>query len=158
MPVQDIASGLCCLAILWALVRMRFHLRKLPELPEAGASSVRPGKVCLCMPARNEAEEIGPALDSWIAQDYPDFAIVVVDDGSTDATPALLAARVAGQPRKVQSLRNDALPPGWLGKNHALHLAAHQPAALDAEWLLFADANVRATPDLLRRVFAFLEP
>ena len=34
-------------------------------------------------------------------------------------------------------LRVDALPSGWLGKNHALHLAASQPEAREAEWLLF---------------------
>jgi hypothetical protein len=54
-------------------------------------------------------------------------------------------------------IRNDGLPPGWLGKNHALHLASMQPEALAAPWLLFADADVQAPPDLLRRAFAFLE-
>lgn len=81
----------------------------------------------------------------------------MVDDGSRDATPDLLALRAAAHPERLRVLRNDDLPEGWLGKNHALHLASSQPEALAASWLLFADADVQAAPDLLRRAFAFLD-
>ena len=135
------------------------RLRQLPALPEVvegrGAGALPP--VTLCIPARDEALEVGRALDSWLEQDYPELRVVVVDDGSRDATPALLARRLAAHPRRLSVLRNDGLPRGWLGKNHALHLASRQPEALAAPWLLFADADVRAGPGLLRRAFAFLE-
>jgi len=135
------------------------RLRQLPALPEVvegrGAGALPP--VTLCIPARDEALEVGRALDSWLEQDYPELRVVVVDDGSRDATPALLARRLAAHPRRLSVLRNDGLPRGWLGKNHALHLASRQPEALAATWLLFADADVRAGPGLLRRAFAFLE-
>ena len=157
MLLLEIATWSCGLAILAALARMRLHLAKLPRLPGAGPASSSRGKVCLCMPARDEAAEIGPALDSWLAQDCPALSILVVDDGSTDGTPGLLSDRAAVQPDRLRVLRNDVLPPGWLGKNHALHLAVQQPEARAAEWLLFVDANVHASPDLLRRAFAFLE-
>lgn len=111
----------------------------------------------LCIPARNEERELGPALDAWLAQDYPDLRIVVVDDGSTDRTPEILAERAGRHPGTLRVLRNDRLPPGWLGKNHALDLASRQPEALAADWLLFADADGQADPDLLRRAFAFLD-
>jgi hypothetical protein len=132
------------------------RLRQLPRLPESGGQGELPA-TCLCIPARNEGQEIGRALDFWLAQEHPNLRIVVVDDGSTDATPAQLATRVTGHQDRLRVLRNDQLPAGWLGKNHALHLAAATPEARDAEWLLFADADVQATPDLLRRVFALLE-
>jgi hypothetical protein len=80
-----------------------------------------------------------------------------VDDGSTDATPGILAQRAQAHPRRLRVLRNEALPLGWLGKNHALDLASRQPEALDAPWLLFADADVQAPPDLVRRAFGYLE-
>jgi glycosyltransferase involved in cell wall biosynthesis len=124
-------------------------------LPSAGAAPLPP--VTLCIPARDEERELGPALDSWLAQDYPGLRVVVVDDGSTDRTPAILAERAARHPGTLRVLRNDHLPSGWLGKNHALDLASRQPEALAADWLLFVDADAQATPDMLRRAFAFLE-
>lgn len=125
------------------------RLRELPDLPEADETPALPA-VCICIPARDEALEVGPALDSWLAQDYPGLSILVVDDGSTDPTPALLAERAARDPR-LRVLRQDTLPAGWLGKNRALHLASLQPEAAASEWLLFADADVQAHPTLLRR-------
>ncbi len=130
---------------------------KLPHLPEVAASPRSHGPVCLCIPARNEANQIGGALDSWLAQDYPDLSILVVDDGSTDGTTEILAERALQHPDRLRVIRNDRLPTGWLGKNHALHLAVQQPEALNAQWLLFVDADVHVTTDLLRRAFAFLD-
>ncbi len=129
----------------------------LPHLPEVLREPSSQGRVCLCMPARDEAGEIGSALDSWLIQDYPDLFIIVVDDGSTDGTTEILADRAGRHPERLRVLRNEALPTGWLGKNHALHLAVQEPEALKADWLLFVDADVHVTPDLLRRAFAFLD-
>lgn len=137
----------------WLLTQLR--VRRFEDLPEPGDGLDLPS-VCLCIPARNEADEVGAALDAWLAQDHPALRIVVVDDGSSDATPALLAARAAAHPQRLRVIRNDQLPPGWLGKNHALHVATSTPEAQAAEWLLFADADVRADPGLLRRSFAYL--
>ena len=134
-----------------ALVRLR-HLPGLPDRKPREQPTVT-----LCIPARDEAKDLAKALDSWLAQDHPRLSILVVDDGSTDATPAILAARAARHPDRLRVLRNDQLPPGWLGKNHALHLASRQPEALAADWLLFADADVQAPPDLVSRSLAFLE-
>lgn len=132
------------------------RLRRLPRL--AGEASLhRSPSICLCIPARNEIQEIEPALDSWLAQDYASLTILVVDDGSTDGTAELLAEHAKWRPDRLRVIRNEALPPGWLGKNHALHLATTQPEAGVADWLLFVDADVRATPDLLRRVMSHLE-
>ena len=128
------------------------NLARLEELPEDPAPSS--ASVCLCVPARNEAAEIGAALASWLAQDHAALRIVVVDDGSTDATPEILAG--FSDPR-LRVIRNDALPPGWLGKNHALHLAAETEEAKAADWLLFADADVRAAAPLLRQALARAE-
>lgn len=134
----------------------RTHFARLPHLPGPSTDIVLP-KVCLCMPARDEALEIGAALSSWLAQKYPSLRIIVVDDGSTDATAEILAPLGILHPDRLRVIRNDHLPPGWLGKNHALDLAVRQLEALEATWLLFVDADVQADPLLLRRAFAFLE-
>jgi len=143
--------------VLWVLGALltRARLRDLPSLPEAGAADPIP-PVTVCIPARNEEAGLGPALDAWLAQDLPGLRILVVDDGSTDGTPRVLAAREARDPVRLRGLRCDHLPPGWLGKNHALHLATGQPEALASPWLVLADADGVPAPDLLRRCFAFL--
>jgi hypothetical protein len=157
MGLLDLLAALSGLSVLGSLAVLRRHFDRLPRLPEAPPAAESRGSVCLCMPARNEAAAVGTALDSWLAQDYPDLRIVVVDDGSTDATPAILAERAAAHPSRLRVLRNDTLPPGWLGKNHALHLAVGTEEARAAAWLLFVDADTHASPDLLRRAFAYLD-
>lgn len=146
-------SVLGLLAWEWLVTQRR--IRRLEDLP-AEAAPGPPPRVCLCIPARDEEQEVGAALDSWLAQDHPGLRIVVVDDGSGDRTPGILAERARAHPDRLRVIRNDALPAGWLGKNHALHLATAAPEARAAEWLLFADADVQADPGLLTRTFAFL--
>ncbi|MFZ1613314.1 MAG: glycosyltransferase family 2 protein [Holophaga sp.] len=141
-------------AVEWWLTVDR--VRQMRDLREPLQGDTVP-TVCLCMPVRNEVQEVGSALDSWLQQDIPGLHIVVVDDGSTDGSAALLQAREIAFPERLRVLRNEVLPPGWLGKNHALHLAIQQPQARAAEWLLFVDADIHAQPDLLRRAFAHLE-
>lgn len=150
IPLALLAEGLALLLLTAS------RLRDLPRLPDPGREEELPS-TCLCIPARNEGQEIGPALDSWLNQAHPRLRIVVVDDGSTDGTSEQLAIRAAAHPARLRVLRNDHLPAGWLGKNHALHLATATREAQEADWLLFADADVQAAPDLLRRVFAWLE-
>ena len=153
----EAASWGTAIILIAGLVLVQRHSARLPDLPPApGPDEALPG-VCLCIPVRDEVEEVGAALDSWLAQDHPGLRILVVDDGSTDGSTDLLRLREAAHPARLRVLRNDHLPPGWLGKNHALDLASRQPEALAAEWLLFADADVQAAPDLLGRALAFAE-
>ena len=137
------------------LTLLRRHWSRLPALEEDPPLPAEPPSVCLCIPIRNEVRELPAALDSWLGQDYPDLQMVAVDDGSTDGSTEILRAREAARPDRLRVLRNDHLPPGWLGKNHALHVASEQPEARGADWLLFADGDVQASPSLLRRAMAF---
>ena len=141
--------------ILAALTFLRRHWARLPALEVDPRLPDDPPSVCLCIPVRNEVRELSAALGSWLEQDYPRLRILVVDDGSTDGSTDLLREREVTHGLRLRVLRNDHLPPGWLGKNHALHLATRQPEARSADWLLFADGDVQASPDLLRRAMAF---
>ncbi|HJV39910.1 MAG TPA: glycosyltransferase family 2 protein [Geothrix sp.] len=155
MPWIDLAAWIAATLLLAGLALLRRHWTRLPALAPDPALPADPPSVCLCIPVRNEALELPAAIDSWLAQDYPALRIVVVDDGSTDGSPEILQARAQARPDRLRVVRNDRLPPGWLGKNHALDLAVRQPEAQGAAWLLFADGDVQASPTLLRRAVAF---
>jgi hopene-associated glycosyltransferase HpnB len=94
-------------------------------------------RVVAVIPARNEAAVIGRALESLRTQT---LAIVVVDDGSEDATAE--RAKAAG----VQVLRAPAPPPGWTGKLWALSLGVEEALKFDPDYLLFTDADIRHDP------------
>jgi len=155
MTWLDVTSWATGSLVLLALALLRRHWQRLPALAEAPAPTAESPAVCLCIPVRNEVRELPAALDAWLAQDHPNLQILVVDDGSTDGSSNVLQERAARHPQRLRVLRNDHLPAGWLGKNHALHLATQQPEARSAEWLLFADGDVQAQPTLLRRALAF---
>jgi hopene-associated glycosyltransferase HpnB len=108
----------------------------------------RPPKVSIIAPARNEEGALPEAFQSFVALDYPDYEVIVVDDGSTDSTGRIaddFAASPASRGR-VRVIHNHELPAGWAGKVHALSLAA---GLANGEWILATDADVVFQPKLL---------
>jgi glycosyltransferase involved in cell wall biosynthesis len=77
--------------------------------------------------------------------------VVVLDDGSTDATPRLLASLGAECPR-LRVVSGQPLPAGWAGKAWACWQLASEHAR--HEWLLFVDADVRLFPEAASRALA----
>lgn len=63
-------------------------------------------KVSILMPVRNEERYLQAALDSLFAQTLTDWELVVVDDGSSDRTPQILA-EATGQDRRVKVIRRE---------------------------------------------------
>jgi glycosyltransferase involved in cell wall biosynthesis len=63
-------------------------------------------RVSLCVPAYQSAPHLQEVLDAVYAQDFEDFELVVVDDGSTDATPQILAAQTDPRLRSFRRDRN----------------------------------------------------
>jgi glycosyltransferase involved in cell wall biosynthesis len=103
--------------------------------------------VSILFAARDEAEKLPRALETMLALDYPCCEVVAVDDRSEDATQDILRATAARDPR-LHFTRVNSLPPGWLGKPHALEQAYEQSSG---EWLVFTDADVHFERDVLRR-------
>lgn len=104
------------------------------------------------MPARDEAEGIGAALASLLAQDYPGrLRVIVVDDASTDGTGAI--ARGFADPRLLV-LDGRPRPPGWSGK---LWAVAQGVAETRADLVLLTDADIVHDPAHLATLVAKAE-
>jgi len=103
-------------------------------------------RVSVLVPARNEAHNIETCISSLLAQDYPDFEVLVLDDHSTDATPVILE-KLSRNGSRLKVLNGAPLPEGWLGKHWACH-QLYESASGDL--LLFTDADTRHAPDMLR--------
>ncbi|MEO5717534.1 MAG: glycosyltransferase family 2 protein, partial [Chthoniobacterales bacterium] len=79
--------------------------------------------------------------------------VLVLDDGSSDATPEIVR-QIAREDPRLRLLRGEPLPPGWCGKNFACSQLA---AAASAPILIFVDADVQLAPASSPRLAAFLE-
>src|SRR5918995_6377717 len=92
--------------------------------------------VSVVIPCYNQAHFLGEAIVSVLAQSYPRFEIIVVDDGSTDDTPEV-AARYPGvryvyqNNQGVSAARNSGL------------------ARSEGEYVVFLDADDRLLPEAL---------
>lgn len=99
-------------------------------------------KTAVVIPAFNAAAFLREAIESALKQTHPPAQIVVVNDGSTDDTPAILksfgdAITVLDQP------------------NAGMAESRNRGAArTSAEWLLFLDADDRLLPDALQQLAA----
>lgn len=138
------------LALLFAgMVALNLLFFRGPPRP---SGSDRP-RLSLLIPARDEEANIGAAIDAALASEGVEIEVVVLDDGSTDRTAAIVADYAARDPR-VRLETAPPLPTGWNGKQHAcwaLSRLARHPL------LAFMDADVRLEPEGLARLAADLE-
>ena len=106
--------------------------------------------ISVCVPARNEERNIRLCVESILAQDYPNFEVIVLEDRSTDGTPEILN-RLASQNNNLKVIGGYELPHGWAGKPHALFQAS---SAARGEWLCFVDADTFLSPNTLTSCYA----
>jgi cellulose synthase/poly-beta-1,6-N-acetylglucosamine synthase-like glycosyltransferase len=139
-----VATLVAHLATAFEILRGNRSIRFLRDLPPLASPLPR---VSIVIPARNEERNLEEALRSVLALDYDNLEIEVVEDRSTDRTGEILERMAAAEPR-LRVVRVRELPPGWLGKNHALWLGAEKATG---EFLLFTDADVVMAPSALRR-------
>jgi glycosyltransferase involved in cell wall biosynthesis len=93
-------------------------------------------RVTILMPVFNRERFVNEAIESVVRQDFPDFELLVVDDGSTDQTPDILEAWGKRESRIVviRSERNQGIPAALnLGLAHA---RAGYVARLDSDDLM----------------------
>lgn len=114
------------------------YLRSATSAPRVDAGPF----VSVIVPARNEERTIARCLGSLLAQDYADYEVIVVDDQSEDRTAEIVAGIAAREPR-LRMVSAGPLPPGWLGKPHALCRGA---ALARGDILLLTDADTTHEP------------
>ena len=126
---------------------------RAPEIADGSGKLQAVPRVSILVSALDEAEKLPAALATFLAQDYPNYEVVAVDDRSEDATGSILDAAARENPL-LKVVHVTSLPAGWLGKPHGLQTAFEHSSG---EWLVFTDADVRFEPDVLRATIALAE-
>ncbi len=97
-------------------------------------------RISVVIPTYDAEETIGPLLGSLLKQDYPDYEVIVVNDGSKDGTKAIVEkypVKLLDQPNRGASAARDA----------GLRAAT-------GDIVTYVDSDVTVTPDWLRRLVA----
>ena len=153
-PVNALLAASAFAAWASGITLLILHRGRYPSLDRVDLSQPEMAdlpRLSILVPACDEAATIERAMRSLIDLEYPDYEIIAVNDRSTDGTGPILEAMAHDCPR-LKVIHVESLPAGWLGKNHALHIASQQATG---DWLLFTDADVIHNADTLSRAVAW---
>lgn len=133
-------------------------LHSAESLPSNPPPDTHGAHISIVIPARNEAHGISRCLDGALAQTGCSFDVTVIDDASSDDTPAILARYAAEHAPRLQVVAGRPLLPGWVGKCNACDGGARLTRAFTEQaagsWLLFLDADTRPGPGLVIALLA----
>jgi glycosyltransferase involved in cell wall biosynthesis len=102
--------------------------------------------VSVVIPTYNRRSYIGASVESVLGQNFDDFEVIVVDDGSTDGTEEVLRP-YAGRIRYVRQENRGAA----VARNRGIRESR-------AEYIAFMDSDDLASPTHLRSLHGFLGP
>jgi len=134
---QIVALGVVC-------ARLARGRRRVPRV-EPQEDGVPGTSVSVIVPARNEAQRIGPCLAGLRAQGASLDEVIVVDGGSTDGTPALIDEAASRDPR-VRRIEEPPRPRGFVGRPWAIAAGC---AVARGEWVLVVDADTAPRPGMV---------
>ena len=131
-------------SIIWMTTAMLFRWQWEAPTKDEPAFQLRDWPfVSVLVPTHNEERVIGAALAAMLVMDYPAFEVIVIDDGSTDGTLAVLAPLLAD--RRLRVLRKRVNEGKAMAMNDALSLAR-------GEIILSLDADAEPDRFLLRHI------
>lgn len=104
--------------------------------------------ISIILPTHNRAPLVARALRSVQAQTDPEFEVVVIDDGSSDDTPSVLASFAAADSR-IRLLRNETPQRVAAARNRAIRAAT-------GEWMACLDDDDELLPDYVARLRSHL--
>ena len=130
--------------VMWTLTSAIFYVRN-ERHPSPARGDVELPFVSVVVAAYEEEAVIESTLEALLAMDYPQYEVIVVDDGSKDATAELLRPyAAAGHIRLIEKRVNE-------GKAMALNDAI---PVTRGEVVTIVDADIRPTPGTLRHLVA----
>jgi glycosyltransferase involved in cell wall biosynthesis len=102
--------------------------------------------VSVVIPTYNRAHLIREALESVFSQTFKDYEVILIDDGSTDGTEAIIQEHYAGRLRYVKQ------------KNTGISGARNRGIALaKGKYVAFLDSDDRWLPEKLQKQFDYME-
>ena len=161
MLTPHVIGGLVVLLIWVAIVFARggFWSVRRHLLPASGGEH-RPVRVCVVVPARNEANTIARTVTALLRQKFNGtLHVFIVDDHSEDqtATMATRAAEAIGRRSALTVITGMPLPEGWTGKLWAVSQGLNKAQALSPDYLLLTDADIEHGPLTLSTLVAKAE-
>ena len=130
------------MSLVWIVGAVIFYWRnergkqgQLPELVDAERFSI-------LVPAHNEVRQIETTVERLLALNYPDYEVIVADDGSTDGTTELLH-RLCAQHERLRAV--------YMAQNGGKAAALNAACAVSrGDYILTIDADAQLEPDALR--------
>ncbi len=109
----------------------------------------RAPKISVVMPVMNEERYVRYSIESILSQTFSDFEFIIIDDGSTDGTPEILAdyARRDGRIRIIRNNRN-------MGISRSLNIGIK---AARGDYIARMDGDDVNTPDRFEKQAALLD-
>lgn len=146
-PALEACTETCLFTPPWATEE------SLQRISDCIAQMTRRRFVSFIVPAYNEEAEIESTLSCLLALRYPAecFEIVVVENGSTDATLAL-ATRIAEQAGDIR-MRIVSINEGGVSRARNVGLDNLSP---ESEWVVFCDADTRIERNFLQHLNTWL--
>jgi glycosyltransferase involved in cell wall biosynthesis len=96
----------------------------------------------LIVPVYNVAGYVGACLDSILGQPAPDIEVIVVDDGSTDDSAAIVAERARSEPR-IRVITQDNAGLG-AARNRAVSSSGSSTATICSRQVLSRSCSTRS--------------
>ncbi len=143
--ILAVLASLPWIALPMLLLKRLFHSTSLDQ--ESAEIAPDAPWVSIVIPARNEEDNIARCVRSMLSSTYPSFDILVVDDGSTDATREIVDG-ISREDERVKLLDAPPVPPGWFGGQWAMFNGAR---ATRGVIICFADADTWHEPEFLAR-------
>lgn len=95
--------------------------------------------ITVVVAAKDEADNIEACVRSMLAQDYPNFELIVCNDRSEDQTGAIVQ-QIVDEDNRLSLIDIEHLPDGWFGKTNAMQ---HGIAEARGEYFCMTDADCR---------------
>jgi cellulose synthase/poly-beta-1,6-N-acetylglucosamine synthase-like glycosyltransferase len=132
------------LTTIYSLIRWRN--RKIPDLSLKNLPTVS-----VCIPARNETQDLTECIETILASTYTKLEILVLDDCSHDKTPAIIKEYAH---KGVRFITGQEPEKSWIAKNSAMNKLFEESRG---EIVIFAGVDVRFSPNTIYNIIEQME-